>query len=525
MVTIGSAAENQFLVTNAPSGAYWIGLNDIASEGSFVWANGEPVTFTNWSFIYGQEPNNYLGLEDATIIGIGDPNSNGRWNDVPVSDNWRHILEIPNIGGVRQQTAGIASGTAFPLGTTINTYVNTNANGVQTTCTVNITVIDSIAPTVNCLPITVVLDNSGMATITPSQVNNGSTDNVGIVTTTLSKSTFYCSDLGNAAMKFTQTPDVVVTNNAANLPLGNSARTISAWINPSVMHNNWGIIGYGQGAVYGGNANGEIFAIGLQSGNRLTFWGGYADYISPAVVPMNTWTYVAVTFDGFTGVLYMNGQSYPFNPTASHGYQLFTPASKFFVGAETTDNGSTYRSQYEGSIDDVKVYSRALTPLEIALDMQGTNQTNLVLNYTFSEGLGSAINDAVNNSNPATLLNGSASNWINRNLVTTTLTVRDAAGNTSACTAIVNVTDPGGYCAVSGATVVNTAKVVESKYALTSTQQIVLVDAAGRIEPQRSTRLLTPNRAEVEVTQLSKGVHYIKLLSQHGIETLKFIKL
>ena len=170
-------------------------------------------------------------------------------------------------------------------------------------------------------------------------------------------------------MNFTQTPDVVVSNNTASLPLGNSARTISAWINPSVIHNNWGIIGYGQGAVQGANANGEIFAIGLQSGNRLTFWGSYADYISPAVVPLNTWTYVAVTFDGVNGVLYMNGQSYPFNPSNSHGWPINTPASKFFVGTETTDNGQTYRSQYEGSMDDVRVYSRSLSPLEISLDI------------------------------------------------------------------------------------------------------------------------------------------------------------
>nr|XP_006816513.1 PREDICTED: hepatitis A virus cellular receptor 1-like [Saccoglossus kowalevskii] len=34
---------------------YWIGLNDIDTEGTFVWANGEPLTFTRWA---GSNPNN-----------------------------------------------------------------------------------------------------------------------------------------------------------------------------------------------------------------------------------------------------------------------------------------------------------------------------------------------------------------------------------------------------------------------------------------------------------------------------------
>src|SRR5512145_3029810 len=51
LVTINDAAENQwvrstfFPLTGVPYASLWIGLNDAANEGQFVWANGEPVTF------------------------------------------------------------------------------------------------------------------------------------------------------------------------------------------------------------------------------------------------------------------------------------------------------------------------------------------------------------------------------------------------------------------------------------------------------------------------------------------------
>ena len=52
----------------------WIGLNDRAQEGKFVWANGLGSAFGNWN---GGEPNDY-GNEDAVEM-VPD----GGWNDLP----------------------------------------------------------------------------------------------------------------------------------------------------------------------------------------------------------------------------------------------------------------------------------------------------------------------------------------------------------------------------------------------------------------------------------------------------------
>ena len=49
------------------SNTYWIGLNDAASEGTFAWVSGEPVTYTNWA---PGEPNNAGGEDYVHVYGV-----------------------------------------------------------------------------------------------------------------------------------------------------------------------------------------------------------------------------------------------------------------------------------------------------------------------------------------------------------------------------------------------------------------------------------------------------------------------
>ncbi|XP_065651893.1 von Willebrand factor D and EGF domain-containing protein isoform X3 [Hydra vulgaris] len=75
LLSIEDQAENTFIKNQLKSRyrSYWIGLNDIKIEGTFVWSDGSSPKISNWK---ANEPNS-LGDEDCVEI-----NSDG-WNDLP----------------------------------------------------------------------------------------------------------------------------------------------------------------------------------------------------------------------------------------------------------------------------------------------------------------------------------------------------------------------------------------------------------------------------------------------------------
>jgi Ca2+-binding RTX toxin-like protein len=93
LVTVNDAAENQFLVnTFGGTEGLWIGLTDEVTQGTFKWANGEAVTYTNWS--PGQPDNG--GNQDYAWTNFQNP---GKWDDAgdTVNNfNFRGIIEIAN---------------------------------------------------------------------------------------------------------------------------------------------------------------------------------------------------------------------------------------------------------------------------------------------------------------------------------------------------------------------------------------------------------------------------------------------
>jgi HYR domain/Secretion system C-terminal sorting domain len=86
-----------------------------------------------------------------------------------------------NCGGVTaSQTAGLASGSSFPVGTTTNTFEVTDACGNTATCSFDVTVNDVEDPTITCPADQTVMTGAGNMYVVPDYIGTGAatvTDN------------------------------------------------------------------------------------------------------------------------------------------------------------------------------------------------------------------------------------------------------------------------------------------------------------------------------------------------------------
>lgn len=87
LVTINDAAENTwvsntFTANGTINRAIWIGLTDSTSEGTWVWASGESVSYTAWD---AGQPNSGLGQWEEDFAHLwgttGYGGSRFKWND------------------------------------------------------------------------------------------------------------------------------------------------------------------------------------------------------------------------------------------------------------------------------------------------------------------------------------------------------------------------------------------------------------------------------------------------------------
>ena len=89
LATIEDAAENAWIFDTfgsfgGVSRNLWIGLNDAAQEGTFVWSSGSTSAYRNWD---ADQPDNAGGVEDYVhLFQAGTRFGASRWNDAPDVD-------------------------------------------------------------------------------------------------------------------------------------------------------------------------------------------------------------------------------------------------------------------------------------------------------------------------------------------------------------------------------------------------------------------------------------------------------
>ncbi|WP_188462987.1 Ig-like domain-containing protein [Marivirga lumbricoides] len=121
--------------------------------------------------------------------------------------------------GIASRSINITSLNCSHLGDNNVTLTITDNNGNVGSCIAIVTVEDNISPTVSTQDITVPLDVNGKATITPADIDNGSTDNCAIASRTLDVSNFDTPKAESITVTLT------VTDNSGNSNSGTAIVT------------------------------------------------------------------------------------------------------------------------------------------------------------------------------------------------------------------------------------------------------------------------------------------------------------
>ena len=160
-------------------------------------------------------------------------------------------------------------------------------------------------------------------------------------------------------MRFNGKSDWVTIDDSASLDL-TKGMTLEAWVYPTARLSNWTTVLLKErsgGLAYSLYANSDR---GNPS-NTINTGGANKELSAGPQLPVNTWTHLAATYDGSTQRLYVNAELVGTRPQAGN---ISTSGGQLRIGGNAIW-GAEY---FTGYIDEVRIYNRALTQAEIALD-------------------------------------------------------------------------------------------------------------------------------------------------------------
>jgi PKD repeat protein len=194
---------------------------------------------------------------------------------------------------------------------------------------------------------------------------------------TISGAVWTTSGRYGKALQFDGSDDMVTVNDAASLDL-TGGMTLEAWVYPTTTPSKWRIIIMKEqpgDAVYylAANSSSNRPATGVYiSGERILYGGSR--------LAANTWTHLAATYDGQTQRLYVNGSQV--SQRAQTG-QIRVSSSPLRIGGN-----SIWGEYFQGRIDEVRIYNRALSASEIQSDRSTALPTPITAAQLVSRGEG-----------------------------------------------------------------------------------------------------------------------------------------
>lgn len=192
---------------------------------------------------------------------------------------------------------------------------------------------------------------------------------------TVSGATWTTSGYFGGALAFSGASHSVLVPDADGLDL-TGPMTISAWVYSEQIMEDWASIVQKETDAYFLHAYSFLGVAGA----GITGGAGCCTLVwAPSATPLGAWTHLAMTFDGSQLIYYRNGA--PIGTTAASGPVEVT-SSPLWIG------NNSFGENFVGSIDEVRIYDRALDALEIQADMvrsiapQGPDTTSPTVSLT-----------------------------------------------------------------------------------------------------------------------------------------------
>jgi hypothetical protein len=220
--------------------------------------------------------------------------------------------------------------------------------------------------------------------------------------------TISVSDVGGSltALDFDGTNDYVTLGNPSQLQITGNL-TIEMWVKPdnfSARRNPYAKAYGGEGTITQ-ETNGTLnFYYGTNGGNAAPYQG----FNSGSALTLNQWNHIAIVRDLTNMKLhwYINGV---LTATTNASYASAT------AGTNNATIGSGYVSNYDGQIDELRIWRAARTQTEIKNKMCSKligTETGLTSYYNFNNGSGLTLTDKKSNLNGTLTNMDAASDWV-----------------------------------------------------------------------------------------------------------------
>ena len=162
------------------------------------------------------------------------------------------------------------------------------------------------------------------------------------------------------ALEFDEGCEDRVDFDDSDMPSGSEERTQSVWIKAPppwdpAQHagNNRSVFEYGTGAATQRSA---ILLLNVPVPQTIKWCGHGADVTSVSAIELDTWTFVTTTYDGTTVRIYINGEL-----DITQEMDIDTKLGIGRIGGNISDHDECYN----GIIDEVSIYDRALSDDEV----------------------------------------------------------------------------------------------------------------------------------------------------------------